>query len=657
MLSENHKYKRFRCLLWLILLSGQCFFVVNANVAVQSLTQSPANPVVEGSTVTYSVTVSNPDADTFVNINIMSNGFGVNGLFTNTAGGCSPDGIFFCGQLINGGVQTYSFTAIANLEGFPSPITFVVNCSGVGCTGESPTVSPITEIIPESVSSGELKFASSPGTTVSATFTVTDSTPTSISAKLGSVDPANLPAGGGEVTYSYDIPSEAVIGEKITDSITISDAVQNESQISVTIIVSPNFGDTPGLTDGEKATAEALYVACDELRLSDSLTEGQENLLDICNQVDSADPATKLSIFQQITPTQVPAQTDLSVQSSNTQLNNVNARMSALRSGASGSSVSGLNLHYAGLTLPAELFFTSQENFNQGLETATEAQSFIPKTGAFITGSVSFGDKEDVADELGFDFNTNGITAGVDYRLSDVQIVGGAVGIVSSDSDFNGSRGNTDIRGLSLLAYSTYYLSQSSYLEAVLSFGKNQFDNSRNIVAGTIDTVASGDTDGTETAISLGAGYDFSQGPYSFSPYGNINYIRADIDGYTEDSNSGLELTYQDQEAESLSTTVGGQLTYAISKDYGVILPTLRFDWTHEFLDDSRFITASFLNDPTHGKFDIKTNVPDRDYFRLGIGASATFSAGRSAFIYYESLLDYDDLSEESVVGGYRWDF
>ena len=331
--------------------------------------------------------------------------------------------------------------------------------------------------------------------------------------------------------------------------------------------------------------------------------------------------------------------------------------MSALRSGASGNSVSGLNLHYAGLTLPAELFFTSQENFNQGLEAATEAQSFIPKTGVFITGFVSFGDKEDVADELGFDFNTNGITAGADYRLSDVQIVGGAVGIVSSDSDFSGSRGNTDIRGLSLLAYSTYYLNQSSYLEAVLSFGKNDFDNSRNIVAGPINAVVSGDTDGTETTISLGAGYDFSRGPYSFSPYGKINYIRAEIDGYTEGSNTGLELTYQDQEAKSLSIIAGGQITYAISRDYGVILTTFRFEWAHEFDNNSRFITASFLNDPTQGEFDIKTDKPDRDYFKLGIGASATLGANRSAFVYYESLLGYDDLSEESVVGGFRWDF
>ena len=313
MLPENHKYKRFRCLLWLILLSGQCFFVVNANVAVQSLTQSPDNPVADGSTVTYSVTVSNSGGDADISINMVSSSENIKGKFSPLD--CRDFGeVFGCGLLNEGAARTYRFTAAAFLQDFPSPITFIVDCSETeGCTGESRTVSPNTEIIPEPPPTTELNFASGPGTTVSATFTVKESSSSSISAVLGSVAPANLPAGGGEATYSFDIPLDAVIGEKITDTIIISFDSKGDSQIPVTITVSPNLGDTPGLTDGEKAVAVVLSDACAELRLSDPQTEGQENLLDICNQVDSADPATKLSMVQQITPAQVPAQTDLSV--------------------------------------------------------------------------------------------------------------------------------------------------------------------------------------------------------------------------------------------------------------------------------------------------------------------------------------------------------
>jgi len=562
MLPGTVRYKRFSSLFWLVLLSGQCFISVNADVVVESLTQSPANPVVAGSEVTYSVTVRNTnEVATFIDIDIRSNQNSVAGLFESADGRCDLDGIFFCDQLTQGAVQTYSFRITATLQGFPAPIQFDVNCSGVGCTGQIVQVNPVTQIVP------------------------------------------------------------------------------------------------PGLTPNEENVGEVLNTACLALQSGTPATEGQAKLLAICNELDAADPATVAAAILQITPAQVPGQVNLSFQSSNTQLENVSTRMSALRGGSGGSSAAGLSLQYAGLTLPAELFFGRQEQFALGVEPGVDIPGLVPRFGIFINGTASFGDKDDTSDELGFDFDTNGITVGGDYRIKDTLIAGGAVGIVDSDSDFNGSRGDVDTSGLSLLGYGTYYLSETSYVEAVLSFGRSEFDNSRNVTVGATTREVQGDTDGNELTISLGGGYDFARGPLSFSPYGRINYIRTEIDGYTEDTNTGLELVYKDQDAESLSTVVGGQLSYAISKPYGVFLPTLRFDWTHEFRDDSRFITASFLNDPTQGRFKIETDDPDRDYFLLGLGVAATFRGGRSAYFNYEYLLGQDDLDQESVAAGFRMDF
>jgi len=566
MLPGILRFKRLSSLFWLLLLVGQCLITVDADVVVESLMQSPANPVVAGSEVTYSVTVRNLDtASTFISIDIQTEDDGLDVsvafLFESADGRCGQDGIFFCDELIGGSVQTYSFRTTATLPGFPAPIQFDVDCSGSGCEGQIVQLNPVTQIVPQ------------------------------------------------------------------------------------------------GLTDNEQNVGGVLYAACLELQASTPTTEGQANLLAICNELDAADPATIAAAILQITPAQMPGQVNLSFQSSNTQLENVGARMSALRGGSGGNSAAGLSFQYAGLTLPAELFFGQQEQFALGVEPGIESPGLVPRFGIFVNGTASFGDKDDTADELGFDFNTNGITVGGDYRIKDTLVAGGAVGIADSDSDFNGSRGDVDTRGLSFLGYGTYFLSETSYLEAVLSFGTSEFDNTRNVTIGPITREVQGDTDGNEITISLGGGYDFARGPLSFSPYGRINYIRTEIDGYTEDTNTGMELVYKDQDAESLSTVVGGQLSYAISKQYGVFLPTLRFDWTHEFRDDSRFITASFLNDPTQGRFKIETDEPDRDYFLLGLGVAATFRGNRSAYFNYEYLLGQDDLDQESVAAGFRMDF
>ncbi len=565
MLPGILRFRRFSGLLWLVLLLGQCFTVVNADVFIQSLTQSPGNPVVEGSVVTYSITVSNPDIEAAdIEIHIASDREFLTRL-TNTVGDCTDFGEGWgCDSIPGGGVQTYSFQATAVATTFSAPVQFdVVGCvvNDDVCAVQQVQVNPATQIVPA------------------------------------------------------------------------------------------------GLTPNESSVGGVLGTACLALQAGTPATEGQANLLAICNELDAADSATLAAAIQQITPAQMPGQVNLSFQSSNTQLENVSTRMSALRGGSGGNSAAGLSFQFAGLTLPAELFFGQQEQFALGVEPGIETPGLVPRFGIFVNGTASFGDKDDTADELGFDFDTNGITVGADYRLRDSLIAGGAVGIVDSDSDFNDSRGDVDTRGLSFLGYGTYYLSDTSYLEAVLSFGRSKFENTRNVTIGPTTREVQGDTDGNELTISLGGGYDFARGPLSFSPYGKINYIRAEIDGYSEDTNTGLEFVYKDQDAESLSMLVGGQLSYAIRKQYGVLLPTLRFDWTHEFWDDSRFITASFLNDPSQGRFKIKTDDPDRDYFILGLGVAATFRGGRSAYFNYEYLLDHDDLDQESVAAGFRMDF
>ena len=110
---------------------------------------------------------------------------------------------------------------------------------------------------------------------------------------------------------------------------------------------------------------------------------------------------------------------------------------------------------------------------------------------------------------------------------------------------------------------------------------------------------------------------------------------------------------------ESLTSILGGQLSYAISTSNGIFTPQLLFEWAHEFKDDSRFITARFLYDPssTPLPFNLATDAPDRDYFNLGVGLSATFAEGKSAFIFYETNLQREDINLDTISAGLRLTF
>jgi outer membrane autotransporter protein len=117
-----------------------------------------------------------------------------------------------------------------------------------------------------------------------------------------------------------------------------------------------------------------------------------------------------------------------------------------------------------------------------------------------------------------------------------------------------------------------------------------------------------------------------------------------------------LALKVRGQDVDSLTTALGGQVSYAISTALGVLLPQLRVEWEHEFLNDSRTIRATFVEDPTDAQREIqvRTDAPDRDYCNLGAGLSMTFRGGTSAFAYYETVLGLADVTIHNFTLGVR---
>ena len=163
--------------------------------------------------------------------------------------------------------------------------------------------------------------------------------------------------------------------------------------------------------------------------------------------------------------------------------------------------------------------------------------------------------------------------------------------------------------------------------------------------------------------MSLSGGYEYNQGALSFGPYGRVGYTNAQIDAYTELASnpgakgSGSVLSLSDQNVDSTTAVIGGQASYAMSLSNGVLMPQARFEWEHEFTNNSRELSAQFVHDPTSSTFSISTSDPDRDYFNLGVGFSMVGVGGRSGFLYYETRLDQDNIAQDWIKAGFRLEF
>jgi outer membrane autotransporter protein len=434
---------------------------------------------------------------------------------------------------------------------------------------------------------------------------------------------------------------------------------------SVDFVVN-SLADTPGLPPNEKEVAGALDSACPALAEKAELTAPEQDLLNTCNSLVTGDPGTVGTALRVLAPEEVTAQGTASVEAAEIQVMNVNTRLNALRAGGSGADLSGLTLNYDGLTLPASVFQELFFGYASGVAAGDEDgdASFAGKWGVFVNGAIDFGDKDSTSQETGFEFDTEGITIGVDYRFTDRFIAGGALGYSGHESDFDSSSGDLDMDTWSMSAYATYYQSNQVYVDGLIQVGTNDYDTRRRINAsGSPDQFGVGDTDGEAVSISIGSGYEYSRGAFTFGPYGRLSYTRAEVDSYTEKASdpaapgSGSVLSIGGQSIRSLATVFGGHFSYAISTSRGVFMPQLRFEWEHEFEDDSRSIDSHFVHDPTNTSFKIGTDDPDRDFFNLGLGLSATFAKRKSGFLFYETKLGHDDLKHDSLTAGFRFEF
>jgi len=428
---------------------------------------------------------------------------------------------------------------------------------------------------------------------------------------------------------------------------------------------------------------------CLKLQGLEELTPKQQDLLNLCNALIPADqpPSDK----RQDPPD--PSESEISPiygvilrLLSNNQFKTIGARLAAVRFGPT----AGISIERPVLALN-----TNEKTFSDTLvagvspiipvtisnQVSADEPSPFGKFGFFATGSFDFGDKdqtqrtteENLIDvEDGFDFLIFDITAGVDYRFTDNFILGVAFNYTRVDIDidpFQGSGGGSlDTNGYSGSIYGSLYVLNNLYIDGIASFGWIDYDLERNINFELDDYIvnkkAKGDTNGAYYAFGASAGYDFNIGGFTLGPLARVNYARADIDGFREEIGGegdgiGLGLDVDSQDVDTLSSALGGQASYAISTSLGVFLPQVLFEWVHEFKDDSRTISSHFLADPTpdeNTEIKLQTEDPDRDIFNLGGGISAVFPHGISAFVYYESVLGWEDVTSHYLSGGIRFE-
>lgn len=446
------------------------------------------------------------------------------------------------------------------------------------------------------------------------------------------------------------------------------------------------LGQVPGATELQSNTGTSVQRTCMGLSgLGDERTMLQQDLFERCRELVQTAPGTPdefnlglqpaelNAALQQVATEEAAAAGSLATEISSANAATVISRLVAVRRGVSGFGLSGLNLQN---THGQQAAMTGVESYSglgqSGGGAGDDTSSFLGgKLGVFINGNIGTGDKDETEREDGFDFDIWAITVGADYRLTDNLVLGGAFTFNNLDTDFDTtptvSGGEVEADGWNLTFYGTHY-GDNYYVDGLIGFGQSDYDLNRRIlyqpgmgaanpVPGPRDRTAKADTDSDEFAVSIGGGYSFSGGGFTYGPFARLEYVTLDIDGYKETGAQGLNLQVEEQDIDSFQSVLGGEVSYALSTGFGVLVPQARLGWVHEFADDDRRIKATYINDPNQFQLVAQTDAPDRDYGTLLIGLSGVFQGGAQAFLAYETVLGLRDIEEHLFTIGGRIDF
>ena len=437
-------------------------------------------------------------------------------------------------------------------------------------------------------------------------------------------------------------------------------AGRNEVLAEISISESPPL--KPGLIpDGgdDNGRASAARDAFNDACLDPS-AEGSV-FLDICREVQNVeDEELARRVAEAFDAHEIAALTAASSEAGRIQARNITSRMAALRRGENQVSLNGIALAYNGNLFDASWLPVSMSGLSLDGTSGGGSTLLNERLGVFVNGDVSLGERDQRGKEVAFDFDSWGLTAGMDYRFVNGMIAGLALGYTSYQADIKADGGKVDSAAVTVQGYGTYSFTDDFYVDVTLGYSSADVDQERVVdltgLAGFGRSVARGSTDATQFSTSLALNYRLPlQRAWDITAYGQFYYAYNDIDSFVE-RGSPFAVEFPDQSFATRTLTAGFRGSRAISLSRGILVPFVDAAFSHEGGNDG-FVLSPRLVETGALAPRIEISDPDRNYGRLDLGASWVFLSGNQLFFSYGLLLGESDTSLHTLNFGARFEF
>ena len=280
-------------------------------------------------------------------------------------------------------------------------------------------------------------------------------------------------------------------------------------------------------------------------------------------------------------------------------------------------------------------------------EDSAAGGSAAGQLGGFLSAVGGFGEQEGL-----LDYSNGGLIGGIDYQFTEALIGGLSINWINTNTTFVGNSGGADRDSYGATLY-TGYSDDRLNVDALFNYSFSDYNMTRSIAQ---NDVASGINNSDEIFLSARASYDLEAAGFKVGPAVRADFVKVWMDGYSETGAlvSNDNATYNAFDVTSLTTDVGAEASYDLKLDSGLFTPRVYGYWVHEFENDSQTLAGSTLGG---GAFSTILSSPDRNYMRLGAGATLNLQGGLQLYFDYEALLGFAGISSNQFAAGGRFEF
>ncbi len=238
--------------------------------------------------------------------------------------------------------------------------------------------------------------------------------------------------------------------------------------------------------------------------------------------------------------------------------------------------------------------------------------------GIWASGMIRSGNRDGRNDSADVDFETDGVSFGLDYRVNESFVLGGGVGYGTDGSDVGENGSRSEGRAYTFALYGSYSPGDVFFLDGLWGYQKLDYDLRRFVTSN--GNFVNGNRGGSQWFGSLSVGADIAAGnAWQFTPYARVDVARATLDGYTENGDAIFALRYNEMEVDTTTGNAGVRIDYRRETTWGLFSPQLRVEYQHDF-KGSGAQTMRYADLPSGPFYRATFSDFDRSRWMFGLG-------------------------------------